>query len=425
MENRHTLEIYPSKVTYLERSELRLGQSNISSRNKELIEEYQLYLIGTGKTHRLRQAKLINQSVKICQWLKDLQLSDLDKLTKKEALRLIVHINKNTAFKEATRADYRRCLKQFYKWFKEDDKRLSSLDYEQREETRKFYHFLEKEVSSDSKIVQADPETIISDADCLLVVEKGCRMPKERAFISLLHETGCRAAEFLNLRISDLKQKDNLLEIHVPDGKTGKRVIYATKSIRYVLNYLEVHPDKDNKDSFLWISENSTKKGQSLIHIGGQKLINRCFTRANIKKKHNWHWFRHSRATILAPKLTEVMLCKYMGWVPGSRQIKRYVHLCNEQLENVYLSIHGMQQTQEISDKPIKCICGTLNQSKERYCYRCYKPLRVDVAIQDADQDLKVMTEQTIETMRFFMELTKNPELMKKFEEFKNRDNNR
>ena len=414
------LEIYPTRMRYLERSELKLQNSQISLKNKELIEEYHLFLISTGKTQRIRQAKLVTQTLQICEWLKELNLADLTFLCKKDALRLVAHINRSPALKDVTKADYRRGLKQFFKWYKEEDTRLNSLNPEEREEARKLYHYLEKEVSSDSKITQADPETIITEADCRVVIEQGCRSYKERAFISLLHETGCRAGEFLNLRICDLKLKETLLELHVPDGKTGNRLIFATKAIPYVLAYLDTHPLRAEPQSSLWVSESSKNRNRPLIHIGGQKLIDRCFQRAGLKKKHNWHWFRHSRATILAPKMTEVMLCKYMGWVIGSRQIKRYVHLCNNQLENVFLTIHGLKQKNEEVELPIKCICGTVNNPKERYCYRCYRPLNVSVAIQDADNELQIMTNQTLETMKFFMDMTKNPELMKRFEEFKN-----
>ncbi len=209
--------------------------------------------------------------------------------------------------------------------------------------------------------------------------------------------------------------KDNYAEIHVPDGKTGKRLVYATKSIPFLLRYLDVHSFKDNQNSYLWLSDARFNQNAPLLHSGGQKLIDRCFSRAGIVKKHNWHWFRHSRATILAPKLTEVMLCKYMGWTIGSRQVKTYVHLCNKQLEDVFLAMNGIKPKDEEEDKPVKCICGSLNNPKERYCFRCSKPLNVETVIQDKE----VVNSEINKTVQFMMEMAKNPEMMKKFEEFK------
>jgi len=415
------LEIYQGREKYYLRGEEKLKNSDISPRNKELIEQYNLFNLSTGKRGDLRRAKLMGELRKIAEWIKELGIKDLDSLDKNEAVKLIAHIN-GQRLKVRTKTDYRKGLKQFYAWFKEEDPRHYSEDKRVQEELRRFYHFIEKETSGDCKVTQANPETIITDEDCQKVLERGCFMPKERAFISLLHETGCRASEFLNLKISDLKLKQNLLEIHVPDGKTGRRVIFATKSIPHILRYLEGHPLKENKNAYLWVSESSRHNKQPLLHIGGQRLIDRCFKKAGIEKKHNWHWFRHSRATILAPKMNEAMICKYMGWILGSRQIKTYCHLCNDQLEDVFLTINGIETKNQESEKPVKCICGTLNNPRERYCYKCYKPLSVEVAIQDSMQEvqeMKLLTSEAMKTMQFFMEMAKNPELMKRFEEFK------
>ena len=433
------LQIYPGREKYFQRTKDRISQSSISQDNKRIIARYETYLASKGTTCELTRSDRNQKLKSICEWLARLAQekpveSDLAKLDKQGAENLIAHINTLKTLSNDTKATYRKRLKQFYVWYEEEDPRLDNPDLKQ--ETVKFYKYLKK-VSANCKIVQADPKTIISDEDIQAVIKKGARMTKERAFLSLLHESGCRASEFLNLRIEDVILKDSYIELHVPDGKTGKRVIYASKSIPYLLAYLENHPLKDDKQSFLWICEDSKHKNQPLVHIGGQKLINRCFDRAGLgdifdptskKKKynpqfkqHNWHWFRHSRATILAPKMTEVMLCQYMGW-HGNQQIKRYVHLCKQQLESVFLEINGIKKAEDTSDKPIKCICGTLNNPHERYCYRCYKPLSVETAIQDNSQlikEMRLLTDEAMKTMQFFMEMAKNPELMKQFEEFK------
>lgn len=423
MKTEALIQIYPGRERYFERTQAKTRQSKISSLNKRLIARYETYLASTGKTGELTRSDRTQKLRTICEWL--LKLSpkqginaDLEALNKKDAETLIAHINTLKSLALDTKATYRKRLKQFYKWFEEEDPRLDEPT--QKTEAQKFYKYL-KSISADAKIRQANPETIITEEECAKVIQDGCKMPKERAFISLLHETGCRAAEFLNLRIGDLKFRDSILEIHVPDGKTGQRVIYAVKSLPYVHMYLDGHPAKTNRNSPLWVSEGSRRNGEYLVHIGGQKLINRCFERAKVKKKHNWHWFRHSRATILAPKMTEVMLCKYMGWTAGSKQIKRYVHLCNEQLENVFLQIHGLKQQEKGEENPIKCVCGMMNNPKERYCRRCYRPVSVEVAIQDRDETIQVMTRETLKTMEFFMEMAKNPEMLRQFEDFRNR----
>jgi len=286
---------------------------------------------------------------------------------------------------------------------------------EKRIEARRFYEFLDKEVHARCKQRQADTNSIITDEDIDRIVESGAKTAKEKAFISLLHETGCRASEFLNLKVGDIKVKESYAEIEIPDGKTGKRVVYVTRAVPALLRYLDIHPFKNDNDSFLWLSESHSNLNAPLLHGGGKKLINRCFKRAGITKKHNWHWFRHSRATILAPKLTEVLLCKYMGWTIGSRQVKTYVHLSAKQLEDTFLALHGLKPREDETEKPIKCVCGTMNSSRERYCFKCYRPLRMETLIQEQE----LVDSQINKTIQFFMEMSKNPALMQEFQRFK------
>ena len=47
---------------------------------------------------------------------------------------------------------------------------------------------------------------------------------------------------------------------------------------------------------------------------------------------------------LLAPKITESLLCKYMGWRIGSNQVRVYVHLCTKELEDAILQMNGIKK---------------------------------------------------------------------------------
>jgi site-specific recombinase XerD len=403
------LNIYPGKEKVFEKELKLLDKASLSPRNKKLITRYHNYLFSTGSGAQ-RVSKLSCQLRRICPKLRN----NLDSLNKGDVMDLIALYSQDLRLSEATRADYRRALKQFFRWFKEEDSRLENSDPLIKSEAQKFYKFLETEVRTCYKLKQADPNTIITDEDCAAIVENGCGSAREKAFISLLHETGCRIGEFLNMKLGDVQVKDNYAEIRV-DGKTGKRTIFVAKALPHLIRFLEVHPYKNNKQSYLWLSEAQHNHNDPLLHKGAQRLVDRCFECAGIQKKHNLHWFRHSRATILAPKLTEAILCKYMGWSIGSDQVKTYSHLSVKQLEDVMLSLNGLKSKEEEPDKPVKCICGALNAQTERYCYKCFKPLKVETVIQDQE----LINSEINKTVQFMMEIAKNPEMLKAFEEFK------
>ena len=105
-----------------------------------------------------------------------------------------------------------------------------------------------------------------------------------------------------------------------------------------------------------------------------------------------------------------------MGWVSGSRQIKNYVHLCNQQLDDAYLRMNGLI-TNEETKKTRQCSCKAVNDGTGRYCYRCGKPLSVEIAIQDQE----MVKSEMDKSVKLLMEIAQNPDLMKQFMEFKKR----
>ncbi len=434
------LELYPYKVKCFERISKKLHHANISAINKKLIRDFQNYLFSNSSKAK-RVTKLTSELLAILRFRENDQLiinCDLNNVTKHHILSLISFVNRLDKYSEATKADYRRVIKQFYAWHKEEDQRLDSEERETRTQANKLYDHIKNNISISYKKKQIDPTSILTDDDIESVATKGCRSIKEKAFIKFLHETGVRAGEMLNLRIKDIEIKKNIGIAYV-DGKTGRRTVHFTKSMSYVVQWLGIHPMRENLNSFVWLGERSNNLYQPLRHRGSQKLIDRCFERAGYikkeyleanlesgkivkklvkterKKKSNMHWFRHSRASLLAPHLPESLLCRYMGWTLGSKQVRNYVHLCPQQLEDAYLKMHGLAEDKKKENLPQKCGCSAINDSFARYCFQCGNPLSVDIAIQDQE----LIKSETSKAIKEMMEMAKNQELMEAFTKFK------
>ncbi len=395
----------------------RIQISNISQRNKDLLKDFQNYLFSTGSgTNRV--AKVTNQLKIMLLFEEDgkrVMPIDLDKASKRDIMNLVAYVNQIDSLAEATKSDYRRSIKQFYLWFEEEDEKLLSDNTLIRIKATQFYKYIKTNVKRAYKQKQIDPSTILTEEDIEVVTKNGCRSIKEKAFLKFLHETGLRAGEMLNLRVGHIVLKKNIGVAHV-DGKTGKRTVHFTKSMPYLVQWLNLHPFRENPESDLWLGESTNKMHQPLVYRGAIALVKRCFKRANVKKKYNLHWFRHSRASLLAPHLPESLLCKFMGWRLGSKQVRTYLHLCPQQLEDAFLKINGLSKVEEDNKSlPQKCNCGTINDSFSRYCHVCGNPLSVEVAVQDQD----IVKKETEKSIKLLMEIAQNPELMKRFEEFK------
>jgi len=400
--------IYLTKTDYYVRELKILETWKSSERNKELIKQHHNYLFAKG-TGTQRVAKISWQLRNICEHIQ----KDLDKLNYQDIENLVAYINTQTNYADATKGDYRRMVKSFYKWYEDEDKRLTSEIKAEREEAIRFYRYIEKNIKRSYKIKHIDYSNVITDEDCRLLINS-TSLIMEKAVISVLHETGCRIGEFLGIRIKDIEIKDNYAMIKV-DGKTGERRVPIIQSLPYLRKYLDEHLDKNNTNSLLWISKNTRFYKRPLHYIGIKRILEKVYIKANLKKKCNPHWFRHSRATILGTEYTEQVMCKIFGWSPGSKQVQTYVHLGAKQVEDAFKISNGLIEPTKQEAKIIICVCGTSNEPQAKYCYKCGKALSIGILLEDQEK----ITTETDKRIQYLMDMMKDPELLKVFEEFK------
>lgn len=396
--------IYWGYDELLARQKARIEAWKSSKRNKALILRFLDHLAATG-TKQARRAKLAWGLRQLCDWLQ----KDLDKAEKADIERVAARIHESR-YTANTKSDYKRCLKMFYRWWEDEDPRLWNGDQAGRLEAQRMYKYLRDHIKTTAPPKEIDPGSILREEDVRRLIEKGCRLEHERAFIRLLHETGCRVGELLGIRLKDLRHGDPLWTVRVT-GKTGERTIPIRDSIPYLAVWLDRHPNKENQDAYLWLSMNNRFYGKPLRYDGARRLLDRVFRRAGVKKPSNPHFFRHSRATLDAPRYSEAILCKLRGWTIGSQMARRYTHMSGKDVEDAVLRAKGLQapEAQENPSEPQKCLCGVLNEPTARYCLACGRPLSVGVMLQD--EELK--NQATDEAMQDFARLAQNPEALR------------
>lgn len=230
------------------------------------------------------------------------------------------------------------------------------------------------------------PEELLTEEDIIKLI-KAARNPRDRAFIAMLYETGCRIGEILFVKIKNI-QFDEYGALLLVSGKTGSRRLRLVMSVPYLTEWLNHHNQSNNPDAYLWPSkESKVIKYQSLLKMLG--VIGR---RANVMKKLNPHNFRHSRATHLANHLTEAQMKEYFGWIRSSDMTEIYVHLSGRDVDNAILKVHGITNAREEKKpklKPLSCSrCTLQNQATNNFCSRCGLPLNKETITELTNQDL-------------------------------------
>ncbi len=373
----------------------RLTKAKISQRNKEAIIRYGKYQLANNVG--------IPRVARISMGIRTLALSlekDFEAATKEDIEVLVSKINQNADYSPATISDFKQIIKQFYKFLKGNRE-----EYPQEVKWIKTAIKLNHRKQFEELI---HPEEIRNVLYC-------CENIRDKAFLSLLFESGARIAEILNMKIKDFNRFDRFAKVRF-FGKTGERWVTIVSSIDPINKYMEKHPFKADVNSYLWLSEGSYRHLQPLLYTGAVKLIKRAFRTAGQKKRCNPHLFRHSRATELAPALTEVQMSLYLGWVLGTKQIRNYVHASGKEVDGAILKLHGLtEKSVEEQTIRIQCHrCGVMNIGSN-FCKECGLALDVPSAIKLDDQ----VKQETDKAFDLLMEMSQNPALLKEFEEFK------
>ncbi len=160
---------------------------------------------------------------------------------------------------------------------------------------------------------------------------------RNRAMIELLYGSGIRISELLDLKMSDVHIKTELLTVF-GKGRKERIVPLGEMSIVALRNWITKgrielpHLPGD----YLFIN----KEGKQLTRQGVWKLIKKWAIDANIEKEISPHTLRHSFATHL---LKNGVNLRYVQELLGHQDIgttQIYTHLTNDELKEVYLNTH-------------------------------------------------------------------------------------
>jgi site-specific recombinase XerD len=246
-----------------------------------------------------------------------------------EDLKDIVRNIEASNYTEWTKHDLKVIIRKFVNWL--------NKKYNKNIDTS----FISIKVKDNHKL----PEEILTPEEIEQLVD-ACGNIRDKALISVLYESGCRISELLGLKIKNV-QFDEYGAVLIVQGKTGSRRIRIINSAALLKNYIDNHPLKDT-ESYLWLTNFNRKNGNgewTLMNGQSVRRILRIISeKAGIRKKIYPHLFRHSRATHLAPILTEAMMKEFFGWSQASRQASTYVHLSGRNVDDALLKAHGIKK---------------------------------------------------------------------------------
>ncbi len=153
---------------------------------------------------------------------------------------------------------------------------------------------------------------------------------KHKAMLFTIYSAGLRVSELASLRIKDVDSSRMLIFIEKAKGKKDRYVGLSPVLLDILRGYIKLY--KPRPVNFLFESE-QTGKAYPIRTI--QKIFEDARKKAGITKKMGVHGLRHSFATHLLEKGTDI---RYIKEILGHFDIKtteRYLHVSRRDLVNI------------------------------------------------------------------------------------------
>lgn len=247
------------------------------------------------------------------------------------------HIDFN--FREATESDLKKLVGKINR-NKIKDKDLASetlRDY--KKAISKLYDYLDQKEKVEFMSVSAkksdrkyvDPSDLPTQ-ETVETLCKGCRNPRDKAFLHLLYETGMRPIEIFNVKWKHISHTGRLSSVQIHRSKTFQRTIPFKNSKKYLDAWKKEHPT-GSPESFVFTPLTQDKMaGYHTLY----RSIQRASKRVETSSRINFKAFRKARATFLATNGFNVFqLMQFFGWsLP--RTALYYVRLAENDLFDAY-----------------------------------------------------------------------------------------
>ena len=362
-----------------------LKKSSISKKNIEVIERFVDSCIADGMSAG-RVAKHIHTIKSWAIWLD----KDFDMVTKEDIAQVITKLQLNEKYTAWTKKDFKVLFKRFFKWFKQTE------DYPLE------VKWINTRMKMCDRRLPGQGE-LLTENDIKNLLEV-INSPRDKALVAMLWESGCRVGELCSLQLSNVEIDKYGILITV-SGKTGSRKLRLISSTAYLMDWLKMHPTRNDKSSPLWVNIGSVNTNMPIKYRNVSLRIKEYFRQAKINKRCYPHLFRHSRATYLANHLTEFQMNQYFGWIQGSDMPSTYVHMSGRDIDDAILTMNGVK-TEELKKEsqmlPRICPrCDTINAYDSKYCSKCagILDLKFAMELEQRQQEEMKMRNSTDELM--------------------------
>lgn len=343
------------------------------------------------------KALLPSQANVLLAFDKENKLNDLSEITRKNYITMLSRFAKivQKPFEQMTKNDIMDGIEEITKGFNPGSAQRFKINL------KKFFKFIYstdeypevvKWIKTNISKRHREPKNAILTYEERTKLLTSCKNQRDRAILTFLDQTGCRAQELVLTRNQDISlgENDAYLTIKLGQGKTGRRKIVITEGISEIILWMNIHPHKHDPDAPLFISFQEWHKYKKLGTTGLNTIITNLQNHAKIQRSIYPHIFRHTRATIAGKiwRWNEARMRVFFGWTRTSNMPAYYTHINDDDVIELSLMDAGLKNKKEIKATEIEdreCPrCKKKNPFDSKYCNFCSLILDQDVAARNA-----------------------------------------
>ena len=263
------------------------------------------------------------------EFIKTMKLKDYSPRTVKtytSMLRLFMNFYKTRALDDLTDEDIRE-----YLLFLVDTKKVSQSYQNQAINAIKFYY--EKVLGRPTQTYylqrpkrEKKLPSVMSEEEVVRLL-KQIKNLKHKTALSVIYSAGLRVDELVNLKIADIDSSRFQIRVNKAKGKKDRVTLLSSNILKLLREYVKEYKPKE------WLFEGQYKGQYSTGSV--EAVFRKAKKAAGIKKKVSVHTLRHSFATHLLERGTDLRYIQELLGHQSSRTTEIYTHITEKGFKKI------------------------------------------------------------------------------------------
>jgi len=159
---------------------------------------------------------------------------------------------------------------------------------------------------------------------------------KHRLILMLIYSAGLRVSEVVKLKPGDIDDERKLIHIKGGKGRKDRYTMLSEVAIEMIRRYLKEYGQS------IWLFSSQDKE-KHITTRTVEKIFSNACRKANIKKNATVHSLRHSFATHLLERGTDLRYIQELLGHKSSKTIEIYTHVNNKDIGKIKSPLDSLQ----------------------------------------------------------------------------------